>query len=70
MPSLRKRQATNEVVIRFSKNSLGALFELKRKKMLEKEVAKLEGQMVLLEQQRMMIQCNTNMADVSYSKYW
>ena len=36
-------------------NNVGALFELKRKKMLEKEVAKLEGQMVLLEQQRIMI---------------
>lgn len=42
--------------------SVGAIFALKRKKMLEKEVAKLEGQMVLLEQQRLMIQskCPTN----------
>ena len=29
---------------------IGALFSLKRKKMLEKEVAKLDGQMTLLEQ--------------------
>ena len=29
---------------------IGALFALKRKKMLEKEVAKLDGQMTLLEQ--------------------
>jgi hypothetical protein len=28
---------------------IGAVFALKRKKMLEKEVAKLDGQMVLLE---------------------
>ena len=28
----------------------GSLFALKRKKLLEKEVAKLEGQLVLLEQ--------------------
>lgn len=46
------------------------MFELKRKKMLEKEIAKLEGQMVLLEQQRMMIQCKykeTNKLMVDYS---
>jgi hypothetical protein len=35
---------------------IGALFALKRRKMLEKEVAKIEGQMVLLEQQRLMIE--------------
>ena len=38
---------------------LGALFELRRKKMLEKEISKLEGQMMVLEQQRMMIQCKS-----------
>jgi hypothetical protein len=37
---------------------IGAIFALKRKKMLEKEVAKLDGQMVLLEQQRLMIESN------------
>jgi hypothetical protein len=37
-------------------NPIGAIFALKRKKMLEKEVAKLDGQMVLLEQQRMAIE--------------
>ena len=35
---------------------IGAIFALKRKKMLEKEVAKLDGQMTLLEQQRLMIE--------------
>jgi hypothetical protein len=42
----------------WSNNNLliGAVFALKRKKMLEKEVAKLDGQMVLLEQQRLMIE--------------
>ena len=39
-----------------SDETIGAIFALKRKKMLEKEVAKLDGQMVLLEQQRLMIE--------------
>ena len=33
----------------------GALFALKRKKMLEKEIAKLDGQMTLLETQKLQI---------------
>jgi len=31
--------------------------ELRRKKMLEKEVSKLEAQQMVLDQQRMMIEC-------------
>ncbi|TNV75579.1 hypothetical protein FGO68_gene16148 [Halteria grandinella] len=42
----------------------GALFALKRKKMLEKEVSKLDGQMTLLEQQRIVIQASVGDVDV------
>ncbi|CDW89679.1 vacuolar sorting protein [Stylonychia lemnae] len=38
----------------------GAIFALKRKKLLEKEIAKLDGQMTLLESQRMMIETSVS----------
>ena len=41
----------------------GALFALKRKKMLERELAKLDGQMALLESQRLMLE--TTVSDQS-----
>ncbi|CDW78314.1 vacuolar sorting protein [Stylonychia lemnae] len=50
-----------------AKDTRGAVFALKRKKMLEKEVAKLDGQMVLLEQQRLMIETSIQDAQVFQS---
>ena len=44
----------------------GALFSLKRKKMMERELAKLDGQITLLEQQRMVIE--TSVQDVNVFK--
>eukprot|EP00347_Sterkiella_histriomuscorum_P009781 403339917 len=43
------------------KDNRGAIFALKRKKMLEGELGKLDGQMIMLEQQRLMIE--TSMVD-------
>ena len=40
----------NAELIRNITEIIGAIFALKRKKRLEKEVAKLDGQMTLLEQ--------------------
>jgi hypothetical protein len=41
-------------------HDIGALMEIRRKKMLEKEVSKLDAQMMVLDQQRMMIECKQN----------
>jgi hypothetical protein len=47
-------------------DAIGAIFALKRKKMLEKEVAKLDGQMTLLEQQRLMIESKLRICAVVF----
>lgn len=61
-----KNLLTEALTKKKANDKRGALMALRRKKMLEKEIAKLDGQITLLDQQRMMIEATVQ--DVSVFK--
>ena len=56
MEALQKRKSKDNRGKNSGINFLGALHAMKQMKMLEKELAKIDGMKTLLEQQRFMIE--------------
>ena len=54
----RKNKDNRGILLILIKLSIGALHAMKRMKMLEKELAQIDGMKTLLEQQRFMIESN------------